>query len=155
MIIQTSYPPSNVSAGDIIKTSSGSCYSYVGNFVNYAPTPGYIVTNQNLFTATTTTTYGTCEECQAVTPTTLPYTLWSGKGEFSVNCPVCQLTNFGVNLNFYTSSAVTSIQTGVYIYENTGLTTPISVTYVEYGTKIYSVDKTGMITEFCTLNGNC
>jgi hypothetical protein len=58
-------------------------------------------------------------------------------------------------MTFYTSSGATSLNTGVYIYEDTTLTTPVITSYVKYSNKIYSVDTNGKITEFCILNGNC
>ena len=58
-------------------------------------------------------------------------------------------------MTFYSSSADTILQTGVYIYEDTTLVTPVITSYVKYSNKIYSVDLNGKITEFCTLNGNC
>jgi hypothetical protein len=155
MIIQTDYPPTNIVVNDIVKTSLGKCYTYIGNFVNYNPPSGFLSVNINAFTATTATTYTSCLSCLTVEPVQLPYTSWNAKGEYSLNCPTCQLTNFGSNISFYTSSATTQIESGVYIYSNTGLTTPINVTYVKYGTKIYKVENDGEINELCTLNKNC
>jgi hypothetical protein len=155
MIVQTTYPPTNIVENDILKSISGGCYTYVGNYVNYIPPSGFIIANADLFTATTATTYSSCINCLKTEVVKLPYVKWDAKGEYSVSCPVCELTDFGGNITFYTSSADTSIQSGVYIYENTGLTTPVSVTYVKYNNKIYDVSDDGEINEFCTVNDNC
>ena len=156
MIIQYSYPPYNVSVGNILKTVSGECYSYVGNYVSYTPPSGYIWSYVETFTATTATTYTNCVSCLIPTPTpTQSYSLWRGYGEFSVSCPVCELTNGGSQMSFYTSPLVSVLQTGVYIYEDQALTTPVIVDYIKYSTKIFNVDINGRLTEFCTVNGNC
>jgi hypothetical protein len=155
MIVQTAYPPTNLIINDLLKTTSGECYTYIGNFVNYIAPSGYIIANVNEFTATTATTYVDCISCLTTPQVKLPYIDWRAKGEYSISCPVCELTNFGGDITFYTSSADTTIQTGVYIYENTGLTTPVSVTYVKYDNKIYNVSNDGEINEFCTVNNNC
>ena len=108
------------------------------------------------FTATTATTYTNCVSCLIPTPTpTQSYSLWRGYGEFSVYCPVCELTNGGSQMSFYTSPLVSVLQTGVYIYEDQALTTPVIVDYIKYSTKIFNVDINGRLTEFCTVNGNC
>ena len=156
MIIQTAYPPTNFTDLCVSQTPSGECYTYIGNFVNYIPPTGYLVSHQDVFTATTTaTTYTTCLECLLKPEVTLSYIQWRGKSEYSLSCPVCELTNYGVPYSWYTSSADTTIQTGVYVYEDTNLTIPLYVDYIEYDTKIYEVDNTGKITEFCNVNGNC
>jgi hypothetical protein len=155
MIVQTSYPPYNIIANDIIKTNSGLCYVYVGNYVGYVPPSGFIVSNTNMFTLSAQTTYDSCVECNTPVVSGTTYKLWEAKGEYSVACPVCQLTNFGAAVSFYTSSADTIIQTGVYVYRDMNLTNPVTIDYIQYGTKIYKVNKFGMLTEYCTLNGNC
>jgi hypothetical protein len=58
-------------------------------------------------------------------------------------------------MSFYTSPLVSVLQTGVYVYEDQALTTPVIVDYIKYGTKIFNVDINGRLTEFCTVNGNC
>jgi len=155
MIVQTSYPPSNVVVNDIIKTNSGICYEYIGNFIGYIPPSGFIVTNSNIFTSSAQTVYDSCLECNTPVITGTTYKTWEAKGEYSLSCPVCQLTNFGAAITFYTSSADTVLQTGVYIYRDINLTRPVTIDYVQYGTKIYKVGTLGLLTEFCTLNGNC
>jgi hypothetical protein len=156
MIIQYSYPPYNISVGDILKTTSGACYSYIGNYYSYTPPAGYIWSYVETFTATTATTYTNCVNCLIPTPQpTLSYSIWRARGEFSLSCPVCELTNGGSAITFYTSSSDSVIQTGVYIYEDQTLTTPVIVDYIKYGTKIYSVDVDGKLTEICNVNGNC
>jgi hypothetical protein len=156
MIVQTAYPPTNIFDLCVLQTSSGECYTYIGNFVNYVPPSGFVITNQDVFTATTTaTTYTTCLECLTPQPISLGYTQWRGKAEYSLACPVCELTNYGVPYSWYTSSATTSIETGVYVYEDSSLTIPLYVDYIEYNTKIYSVDSNGKLTEYCNVNGNC
>jgi hypothetical protein len=135
---------------------SGNCYSYVGNYVSYTPPAGYIWSTLEVFTATTATTYTTCLSCLTPSPTPGPaFKTWNGKGEFTVACPTCELVNGGADMTFYTSSGATSLNTGVYIYEDTTLTTPVITSYVKYSNKIYSVDTNGKIPEFCILNGNC
>jgi hypothetical protein len=156
MIIQTLTPPTNLSQGSILKDLSGSCYTYVGNYISYTPPSGYIWSTINVFTGSTATTYNTCLSCITPEPTPgLSYKSWNAKGEFTVTCPTCELVNGGADMTFYTTSTVSSLQTGVYIYEDTTLLTPVITTYVKYSNKIYSVDSNGKITEFCTLNGNC
>jgi hypothetical protein len=155
MIIQVAYPPSNVVVDDILKTTGGTCYRYIGNFVGYAPPSGFIIANTNIFTSSAQTVYDSCVECNTPSITGTTYKTWEAKGEYSVACPVCQLTNFGAAITFYTSSANTIMQTGVYIYKDINLTKPVTIDYVQYGTKIYRVDTYGMVTEYCTLNGNC
>jgi hypothetical protein len=123
--------------------------------VGYIPPSGFIVANTNTFTATTQTVYDNCIECNTPVVTGTTYTIWDAKGEYSLSCPTCQLTNFGAAVTFYTSSADTIIQTGVYIYKDSNLTKPITIDYIQYGTKIYKVDDFGKLTEYCTLNGNC
>ena len=156
MIIQNMTPPSNVNIGLVVKDLSGNCYSYVGNYVSYTPPVGYVWSNIDVFTGTTATTYSTCISCLTPSPTPGPaYRTWNAKGEFTVSCPTCELVNGGADMTFYSSSADTILQTGVYIYEDTTLVTPVITSYVKYSNKIYSVDLNGKITEFCTLNGNC
>ena len=55
----------------------------------------------------------------------------------------------------YTDSDVTTIEDGVFIYEDSTLLTPVFASYLKYGNKIYSVDSEGKLTEFCNINGNC
>jgi hypothetical protein len=155
MITQTAIPPTNLDPGEVIRDYSGNCYSYVGYFINYVPPSGYIVVNENRFTATTATTYVDCAECLQVEPLVGTFNEWIGNGAYSVNCPGCQLTNFGVQTIFYTHPSVNQIQTGVTIYNNSSLSFPVTVDYIRYGNKIYSVDNSGVITEFCTVNGVC
>jgi hypothetical protein len=56
---------------------------------------------------------------------------------------------------------VNTIQTGVYAYEDSSLTTPLSVTYIKVPinqsgiVKIFEVDGNGKLTFRCTPNGNC
>jgi hypothetical protein len=156
MIIQYTPAPYNVSVGNVLKDVSGNCYSYVGNFSNYTPPTGYIWSVIETFTATTATTYTTCVSCLTPEPTPGPsYKTWNGKGEFTVSCPTCELVNGGSDLTFYTTSAVTSINENIYIYEDTTLQTPVLTSYIKYNNKIYSVDQTGKLSEFCSVNGNC
>jgi len=156
MIIQYSYPPSNVTVGGILRTVSGECYTYIGDYLSYTPPSGFIWSYVETFTATTATTYTNCVSCLTPTPTpTQSYNLWRGRGEFSVSCPVCELTNGGSQMTFYTSASDSVLQNDVYVYENQSLTTPVIVDYIKYGTKIYNVDVNGKLTEFCTVNGNC
>jgi hypothetical protein len=155
MILQTAYPPTGLSVGQILKTTSGDCYSYVGNYINYVAPSGYIVATVNEFTATTATTYTTCLECLTVTTPVNTYTEWTGKGGYSLNCPICQITDYGKPLTFYTTNVVTTLSTGDCIFQDSSLTTPISEDFIQYGNYIYSVDKNGFITQYCRLNGNC
>jgi hypothetical protein len=155
MITQTDYPPINLSIGGLLKTTSGDCYTYVGNYVNYVAPSGFIVANINEFTASTATTYTNCVDCLTVTPPALTYTLWSGKGGYSLNCPICQITDFGKSIEFYTDNTITTLVSGVQIFQDSGLTTPVTVDFVQQGNFIYSVDDNGFITEFCKVNGNC
>ncbi len=162
MIIQTAYPPTNIAVGDILRIVTGStsgytsyCYEYVGNFVNYVAPGGFITSTQDTFTATTATTYTSCLTCLQVEPLVDTFTTWIGKGAYSVNCPVCQLTNFGTQVIFYTQPSVNQLQNGVIVYNNSSLLYPLTVDYIKHGNKIYSVDNNGVITEFCTVNGNC
>jgi hypothetical protein len=163
MIIQNAYPPINVIVGDILKTT-GDCYNYIGNYVGYTPPSGFISVTQDTFTATTATTYTTCLECLTPEPTPTPkYKEWRASGEFSLSCPICELTNFGVAANFFTSFNVNTIQTGVYAYEDSSLTTPLSVTYIKVPinqsgnaiSQIFEVDGNGKLTFRCIPNGNC
>jgi hypothetical protein len=163
MIIQTAYPPTSLQVDDIVKTS-GDCYTYIGNFVNYIPPVGFIPVTQDIFTATTATTYTTCTECLTPEPTPTPtFRTWRGTGEFSLSCPICQLTNFGVPVTFYTSFSASTLQTGVYVYEDSSLTKPLKITYINSQitdatnaiSQIFEVDKYGKITFRCTPNGNC
>jgi hypothetical protein len=155
MIVQSTYQPSNVIEGDVIKDLSGNCYTYVGSFVGYVPPSGYIVVNDDVFTATTATTYTTCVSCLTPTPTPTPaYKEWVGMAEFTISCPVCELTDYGVPYTFYTSASVSSLTDGTEIYDNMNLTVPTLVTYIKYGNKIY-INNDGTITEHCTVNGNC
>jgi hypothetical protein len=134
----------------------GNCYSYVGYFSNYTPPSGYIWSVVETFTGTSATTYTSCLTCLAPTPTPGPsYKVWSGKGEFTVSCPTCELVNGGSDITFYTSSGVTTINENVYVYEDTSLSTPLFTSYIKYSNKIYSVDQQGKLTEFCSVNGNC
>jgi len=155
MIIQTAYPPNNVSVGQLLKTTSGDCYTYVGNYINYVAPSGFVVANINEFTATTATTYTDCIDCLTVIPTTSSFKTWNGKGGFSLNCPVCQITDFGKGLTFYTSNLITTLTTGVYVFSDSGLTRPIVEDYIQYENYIYSVGKDGMLTQNCRVNGNC
>jgi hypothetical protein len=163
IIVQTACPPTNINVNDILKTTSGLCYTYIGNFVNYVASPSYIIVNANIFTATTATTYTTCLECLTPPPTPTPTSkLWRGSGEYSLACPVCELTDFGGTLQFYTEFSVNTLDTGIYLYEDSSLTTPINVTYVKAPAnesyqqlKIFSVDNNGMITFICNQNENC
>jgi hypothetical protein len=163
MIIQNAYPPVNAVTNNILKTS-GSCYTYIGNYIGYTPPAGFISVVQDTFTATTATTYTTCLECLTPEPTPTPtYKLWKATGEFSLSCPVCELTNFGVSVNFYTDFNVITIEDGVYVYEDSSLTTPLSLTYIKVPVtqnnnailQIFEVDNNGRVTFRCTPNGNC
>jgi hypothetical protein len=164
MIIQSAYPPTNIVANDILKTISGQCYTYIGNYVNYLPQPGFITSNVNEFTATTATTYSTCLDCLKPEPTPTPLSKeWRASGEYSLACPVCELTDFGGTVYFFTDYNVTTIQTGVYIYEDSSLTIPVDYTYIKVpinqsGTapaQIFEVDNNGKLTFKCNPNGNC
>jgi hypothetical protein len=155
MILQSTYIPTNIVENDILKDVSGNCYTYVGSFVGYIPPSGFIVVNENNFTATTATTYVSCVSCLTPpTPTPLPYRTWNGTAEFTISCPVCELTDYGVPYTFYTSASSTSLTDGTLIYDNSGLTTPTLVTYIKYGNKIY-INDDGTITEYCNAGGNC
>ena len=114
-----------------------------------------MVANINEFTATTATTYTDCVDCLTVIPTSSSFKSWDGKGGFSLNCPVCQITDFGKSLKFYTSNLITTLTTGVYVFSDSGLTKPIVEDYIQHGIYIYSVDRDGMLTQYCTVNGNC
>jgi hypothetical protein len=115
-----------------------------------------IWSNYEMFTGTTATVYNNCLDCLAPPPTPSPlFTLRKGNIEFSLSCPVCELTNGGTPKNFYTSFSSTTIQTGVYIYEDSTLQTPILANYLRYQGIIYSVDSEGRLTELCNQNGNC
>ena len=155
MIIQSAYPPYNISIGDILKTVSGECYNYIGDYVNYNTPSGFMSSNQNMFTGTTATTYTNCISCLVIPKPTKTYNSWSGKGAYSVNCPLCQLTDFGSDLTFYTLPTVTQLQNGVTLYSNQSLLNVLTIDYVQYGNKIYNVDTNGVISEKCTINGNC
>jgi hypothetical protein len=156
MIIQNNYPPANIVSGNIVQDYSGNCYTYVGYYVNYTPPSGFLWTNANLFTGTTATTYTSCISCLTPAPTATPtYLQYTGRGEFGVSCPVCELTNGGTQITFYTEYSTQPLQTGDYIYEDSTLITPVIMSYIKYGGKIYSVDLDGQITEFCIVNGNC
>ena len=156
MIVQDEYPPRNIVVGDVIKDQIIGCYTYIGNFVNYYPSPEYRWSNQPVFTATTATTYGTCLNCLTPTPTPTPsYNVWNGQGGFSVSCPICQLTDGGVDLTFYTSVNNTSLVDGVFIYQDSLLTKPIVEDYIKYGGFVYNVDVSGEIKLLCRVNGNC
>jgi len=155
MITQTAYPPTNITIGNVLKTTSGDCYTYVGNYVGYVAPSGYVVANVNQFTATTATTYTDCIDCLTVTAQTLTYNTWRASGGFALNCPVCQITDFGKKLTFYTSNLITELETGVYIFKDSALNKPIVEDYVQYGNFIYQVDNSGRITQYCTVNGNC
>ena len=155
LIKQTATLPSNVTIGSILKNNSGECYRYIGQFVNYIPPSGYLITNINMFTATTQTTYGNCIDCLIPPVVMQSYLKWEGRAGFSLSCPICQLTDFGGKYTWYTSSADTKIQTDVYVYENTELTIPLYVDFIRYSNKIYKVDVQGKITEYCNVNGNC
>jgi hypothetical protein len=156
MIIQNQYPPLNIVNGSIIQDLSGNCYTYIGNYINYVPPTGFLWTNANSFTATTATTYVSCLSCLTPAPTATPtYLKYVGRGEFGVACPVCELTNGGTEITFYTEYTTLPLQTGDYVYEDSSLTTPIILSYIKYGGKIYSVDPDGQITQFCIVNGNC
>jgi hypothetical protein len=162
MIVQAAYPPTNIVAGDILKpitcTTTGytaNCYEYVGNYVNYVAPGGFITSTQDTFTATTATTYTNCLDCLTVITTPLTYTPWSGKGGYSINCPICQLTDFGKPIEFYTTNLVTSLSEGDCLFQDSGLTTILTVDYVQQGNFIYSVNDKGFITGSCRLNGNC
>jgi hypothetical protein len=154
MILQYTYPGSTVDVGDTLKTTSGDCYTYIGNYIGYIPPAGFIWVIQETFTAQTPTTYKSCLACLTPTPTPTPtITSWEVRGEFSLNCPVCELTNGGTLQTIYADGQ--SLATGIYVYEDINLTTPVFVTYIKYGTKIYEVDSNGQLTEFCNVNGNC
>jgi hypothetical protein len=155
MVIQVAYPPTNIVTDDILKNTSGQCYTYIGNFVNYIPPAGFVIASTDMFTANTQTVYSDCIDCLAPAPILLPYIQWRGKAEYSLACPVCELTDFGGDYGWYTSSASTTLQTGVYVYEDSNLTIPLYVDYIKYSNKIYTVDSQGKITEYCTVNGNC
>jgi hypothetical protein len=156
MIVQDETPPINLNIGNVIKDENIGCFTYVGYFVRYSPPAGYKWSNQPIFTASTATTYTTCLECLTPTPTPTPsYKSWSAQGGFSVSCPVCQLTDGGTNLTFFTTSSVTSLETGNFIYQDTSLLTPVIEDYIRYNGFIYTVDVNGQITQFCRVNGNC
>jgi hypothetical protein len=154
MIIQYTYPESAIDIGDVLKSSSGSCFTYIGNFINYTPPAGFTWSQQEVFTGTSFTIFNSCVSCLAPTPTPTPtVTSWNVKGEFSLNCPVCELTNGGTTQTIYADGQ--SLVSGVYVYEDINLTTPVFVTYIKYGTKIFEVSPTGLLTEYCNVNGNC
>ena len=157
MILQTLTPPLNLCETNVIKDDSGNCWVYVTNVVGYYPTTGFIASNQNVFTATTATTYADCLECLTPTPTpTSVYKEWNVKGEYTMSCPVCELTNFGSPLVMYTSSSVQKLEDGVYVYKDSGLTKPLTVDFIKYGDYVYQVnDITGVITQKCKVNGFC
>jgi hypothetical protein len=139
----------------VLKTLSGDCYSYVGNYVGYVAPSGYVVANVNEFTATTATTYTDCVDCLTVTAATTTYNTWRGSFGFALNCPVCQITDFGKKNTFYTSNLISEIATDVYVFSDSSLTKPITEDYLQYGNFIYKVDVSGKLTQFCTVNGNC
>jgi hypothetical protein len=157
MILQTLTPPLNLCETNVIKDNSGNCWVYVTNVVGYYSTTGFIAANQNVFTATTATTYVDCLECLTPTPTpTSVYKEWNVKGEYTMSCPVCELTNFGSPLVMYTSSSVEKLEDGVYVYKDSGLTKPLTVDFIKYGDYVYQVnDITGVITQKCKVNGFC
>ena len=156
MIIQDEYPPRNIVVGDVIKDQIIGCYTYIGNFVNYYPPSDYRSSNQPIFTATTATTYSSCLSCLIPTPTPTPsYNVWNGQGSFSVSCPICQLTDGGADLTFYTSVSDVSLIDGVFIYQDTALSNPIVEDYIKYGGYVYTVDTNGEIKQLCRVNGNC
>jgi hypothetical protein len=123
--------------------------------VNYVAPSGYIVASVNQFTATTATTYTNCIDCLTVTAQTLTYNTWRASIGFALNCPVCQITDFGKPSTVYTSNLIKNIDTGVYVFSDSGLTKPITEDYLQYGNYIYQVDKEGKLTQYCTVNGNC
>jgi hypothetical protein len=103
-------------------------------------------------------------ECLTPDPEPTPtYRLWKAKGEYSISCPVCELTDFGGDVQFYTDYSVSTLDTGIYLYENSSLTTPFTVTYIKVlqtqninqTEKIFEVDSMGKITFKCDVNGNC
>jgi hypothetical protein len=156
MIIQNTYPPSNINVGDILKTSSGSCYSYIGYYSPYTPPAGFVWANVEIFTATTATTYTSCLSCLIPDPTPPPtYKQWNGFVEFSLSCPVCELTNGGTSKTFYTTFETNSLRTGAYIYEDINLQIPIIASYMRYSGLVFSVDDDGRITYLCNQNSNC
>jgi hypothetical protein len=149
-------PPANVINGTVLKNTSGSCYTYIGNYVGYTPPSGFIWSYFEMFTATTANTYTSCLTCLTPEPTPAPsYLMWRSSIEFSLSCPVCELTNGGTPKTFYTEYNVSSLQTGVYIYEDNTLQIPVLASYMRYGGIVYSVDSNGRITELCNQNGNC
>ena len=123
--------------------------------MNYVAPSGYIVANVNQFTATTATTYTDCTDCLTVSATTLNYNTWRGKVGFALNCPVCQITDFGKSATLYTSNLIKNIDTGVYVFSDSTLTRPITEDYLQYGNYIYQVAVDGKLTQYCTVNGNC
>jgi hypothetical protein len=157
MIIQTAVPPSNLCETNVLQDGNGDCWTYVTNVVGYYPTTGFITSNQDVFTATTATTYATCVECFTPPPTpTATYKEWKVKGEYTVSCPVCELTNFGTDITIYTSSSVLTLTNGVVTYKDSGMTIPLNVDYIKYGDYIYQVnDTTGVLTQKCKVNGFC
>ena len=77
------------------------------------------------------------------------------RASYTISCPVCQLTDYGSNITMYTSSADTTIQSGIYVYEDVDLTIPQTVNYFKYDNTIYEVSNEGLINQYCTENGNC
>jgi len=141
MIIQYSYPPANITQGNVIKDISGNCFTYVDYYLNYTPPVGFVWSFIEMFTASTTTNYGNCIGCLTPAPTpTEAFRTWRGYGSFSLSCPICELTNGGTSYTFYTSPTVSSLVTGVYIYQDSLLQTPLLVSYLRYLGIIYSVD---------------
>jgi hypothetical protein len=156
MIIQYSYPPANITQGNVIKDISGNCFTYVDYYLNYTPPVGFVWSFIEMFTASTTTNYGNCIGCLTPAPTpTEAFRTWRGYGSFSLSCPICELTNGGTSYTFYTSPTVSSLATGVYIYQDSLLQTPLLVSYLRYLGIIYSVDSEGRLTQLCNQNSNC
>ena len=157
MIIQTATPPLNLCETNVLKDSNGDCWVYVKSVVGYYPTTGFIATNQDVFTATTATTYVDCIECLTPDPTPTPvFKSWDVRGEYTIACPVCELTNFGSPITIYTSYGVETLADGIYVYKDSGLTKPLTVDYIKYDNNIYLVnDTTGALTLKCKVNGFC
>ena len=157
MIVQTATPPLNLCETNVLKDDNGNCWVYVTNVVGYYPTTGFIATNQDVFTATTATTYVDCIECFTPEPTPTPvFKSWEVKGEYTISCPVCELTNFGSPITIYTEYGVETLTDGIYVYKDSSLTRKLTVDYIKYQDYIYEVnDKTGSLTQKCKVNGFC
>lgn len=156
MVVQTQAVPS-ISQAQVFQFS-GTCWSYVGNFVDYIPPVDFIVYNTTgTYFSGASGPFSSCAECFLPTPTpTLGYRAWTVTWAWSTSCSPCELTDGGVSTTLYTLPSVSTLTNGVYVYTDTALTIPFSQgRYFRNGSLIFETLTGGEINQHCVVGGPC